>query len=242
MQVRADAGEGGTIADPVERRVVERPEPRHHRAVPGHLAVDRVHDPAQQEEESPAGRTSHPEASRRGEHQRGTNCGDGVRTDPVRDQPAGPGAGRRRKNGRSSALSGFTLPALRRGTGSLSRPYSLRHGAKDNGQNPLEQSDPSVIQTPLSSRANEAHWSAERVHSGYSSTGRLRSRNIRRSPSHPDNGRRGLAGLQGLPESGLARRAGRSASESRRTGWDAAAGSRSEGGGRWRADRRPRDR
>ena len=49
-QVRADADEGGAVADPIEGRVVEGAELGHHGTAAGHLPVEGVGDPAQQEE------------------------------------------------------------------------------------------------------------------------------------------------------------------------------------------------
>ena len=71
QQERADADEGGPVAYPVERRVVEGPEPGDHRPAASHLAVQGIRDPAQQQKSPAETDVSHAVGKRGDEDQTG---------------------------------------------------------------------------------------------------------------------------------------------------------------------------
>ena len=221
-QVGADAGEGRTIADAVERRVVERPEPRHHRAIPGHLTIDRVHDAAQQEKESSQPDGAHPEEDRRGEHQRCTNCGDGVGTDPVRDQPVD----QRPEDGEKRPLE---------------RPKRL-HPSRPAARDPISVSLFTFGTGPrITAGTGTGKWDRGlfrvQAHPGRSTRkGRPLARPYRQDRVG------GSTTIQRLTESRLAREPVEVRWNPGELGWDVPAGSRSGAGGRWPGHHRPLDR
>ncbi len=168
-----DTHERGAVTHPVEGRVVERPELGYLPVGPGDRAVQGVHDPADQVQDSPQPDRSCPVGHSGGDDEQRSDRRDRVGADPRPNQPLDHGAGQ----GPERLLDPF---------GDESQGQRVL-GARDRGsERPLGPRG-----KPAAKLISGTVWwkdggadDGDRVYSGYIRYGRRRSRNRSRSSCH----------------------------------------------------------
>ncbi len=153
-QEGADPDERGPVPHPIERGVVERPEFRHHGPAPRHLAVERVGDTAEEEQEAAKADLAERVGHRRDENESGPDRGDRVRPHSGPDQPLHDWVPPWRRM--ASPVHPAASRSCRSSGGRVGHRSADRwRGRKDNRQNPLGQSDLDPTSLPLNRRCGE---------------------------------------------------------------------------------------